>query len=155
MMSQPLVVAQSGAMPVAPKDAFDAVFWMDVPTVFRRWYGPFPPIKAVTGDWGSVGQARTLKLVGGASMREELVHADAPNSFGYALTEIKGPLATLVKRVEGEWAFAPSGNGTTATWQWTLHPRSAFTAPMLPVFARLWRGYARQSLDELSKQPAH
>ena len=80
MMSQPLVVAQSGAMPVAPKDAFDAVFRMDVPTVFRHWYGPFPPIKAVTGDWGSVGNARTLMLVGGASMREELVRADAPNS---------------------------------------------------------------------------
>jgi hypothetical protein len=154
-MSQPLVVAQSGAMPVEPREAFDAVFLMDVPTIFRHWYGPFPPIKAVTGEWGSVGKARTLKLVGGASMREELVHADAPDSFGYALSEIKGPLATLVRRVEGEWTFAPSGGGTTATWQWTLHPRSAFTAPMLPVFARLWRGYARRSLDELSKQSAH
>ena len=79
MMSQPLVVAQSSAMPVEPTEAFDAVFWMDAPTVFRHWHGPFPLIKAVTGDW----------------------------------------------------TFAPSGTGTR------------------------WRGYARQSLEELSNQLVH
>jgi hypothetical protein len=153
-MSQPRVVAQSGALSLDRQAAFDAVLGMDVPRIFRRWYGPFPPIKKVVGDWGAVGKARTLKLVGGASMREELVHVDAPNSFGYALSEITGPLAALVKRVEGEWTFVPSGTGTTATWQWTLYPRSGFTAPVLPVFGTMWRGYARQSLEELSKQPA-
>ena len=74
MMSQSLVVAQSGAMPVEPKEAFDGVFWMDVPTVFGHWYGP---------------------------------HREAGRGCQHA--------------------FAPSGTGTTATWQWTLHPRSAFT----------------------------
>jgi hypothetical protein len=38
------------------------------------------------------------------------------------------------------------------TWQWTIHPRSGFSAPVLPVFGRLWLGYARQSLEELSNQ---
>ena len=47
------------------------------------------------------------------------------------------------------------GNGTTVTWRWTIHPRSGLTAPLLPVFGWLWKGYARQSLAELSRQLVH
>lgn len=32
----------------------------------------------------------------------------------------------------------------------TIHPRSALAAPVLPVFARMWRGYARGVLEKLS-----
>ena len=42
MMSQPLVVAQSGAMPVDLDQAFHVAFWMDAPMlpVFDRlWRG--------------------------------------------------------------------------------------------------------------------
>lgn len=121
--------------------------------IFRRWYGPIPPIKEVvdqTGEWSTPGQARVVKLVGGGSMREELTSIDPPKSFGYTLTELKGPLAPLVRQIEGEWTFAPAGDGTTVTWQWTIHPRSPLAAPLLPVFARIWKGYARQSLAELA-----
>jgi hypothetical protein len=44
------------------------------------------------------------------------------------------------------------GTGTRVTWQWTIHPRTALSAPVLPLFGRLWLGYARQSLEELSNQ---
>ena len=80
---------------------------------------------------------------------------DPPRSFGYILSDIKGPLAPLVGRVEGEWIFEPVGTGTEVTWRWTIHPRSSLAAPALPVFGRLWRGYARQSLEELSNQLVH
>jgi hypothetical protein len=43
IMSQPLVVEQSRAIPVEVDKTFDRAIWMDAPTVFRRWYGPFPP----------------------------------------------------------------------------------------------------------------
>ena len=80
--------------------------------------------------------------------------SNPPRSFGYTLSDIKGPLAPLVGRLEGEWIFEPVGTGTRVTWRWTIHPRSALAAPVLPVFGRLWRGYARQSLEELSNQLA-
>jgi Polyketide cyclase / dehydrase and lipid transport len=150
IMTQPLVVEQSRAIPV--DEAFDGAFWMDVPTVFRRWYGPFPPIKGVTGDWGTVGAARTLKLVGGGSMRENLVRLDSPSAFAYELSDIKGALAPLVGAVQGEWTFEPAGTGTNVTWRRTVHPKSALFAPGLPVFGRFWRGYARQALEELSNR---
>jgi hypothetical protein len=156
-MSQPLVVEQSRAIPVGREAAFRDMVPMPLPILFRRWYGPIPPIKDVrqTGDWDAVGQTRTVVLTGGGSMREELTHFEPPNSFGYKLTDIKGPMAPLVGRVDGEWRFDPVGTGTEVTWRWTIHPRSALSAPALPVFGRLWRGYARQALEELSNQLVH
>jgi Polyketide cyclase / dehydrase and lipid transport len=157
-MTKPLVVEQSRAIRLAQDDVFRDMVPMPLPTLFRRWYGPIPPIKEVrgqTGDWDAVGQSRTVVLVGGGSMREELTQFDPPQSFGYTLSDIKGPLSPLVGRVDGEWIFAPLGSETNVIWRWTIHPRSALTAPLLPVFGMLWKGYARQSLEELSKQLVH
>jgi hypothetical protein len=154
-MAQPLVVEQSRAIPVTSEAAFTGTVPMPLPTLFRRWYGPIPPIRAVVdqaGDWDAVGKSRTIVLTGGGSMREQLTSYDPPRSFGYTLSDVKGPMAPIVARVEGLWSFEPVGTGTKVTWRWTIYPRSAFTARVLPVFGRLWRGYARQSLEELSNQ---
>lgn len=154
-MTQPLVVEQSRAIPVSVEDAFRGTLPMPLPTLFRRWYGPIPPIKTVrnqAGQWGTVGQTRTVVLTGGGSMREELTHVDAPNSFGYTLSEIAGPMSPLVSRVEGEWLFALAGTGTTVTWRWAIQPRSRLSAPALPILGRLWHGYARLALTELSSE---
>ena len=157
-MTKPLVVELSRTIQMGQQDVFRDMVPMPLPTLFRKWYGPIPPIKEVrnqTGDWDAVGQSRTVVLVGGGSMREELTQFDAPNSFGYTLSDIEGPLSPLVGRVDGEWIFDPIGSGTNVTWRWTIHPRTGLTAPVLPVFGKLWKGYARQSLDELSKQLVH
>jgi Polyketide cyclase / dehydrase and lipid transport len=155
IMAQPLVVEQSRAIPVGQEEAFHGTLAISLPTLCRRWYGPIPPVKAVreqTGDWLTVGESRTLKLAGGGSVREELLRIDAPDSFGYQLSDIKGPLSALVGRVDGEWTFTPAGTGTKVTWRWTLHPRSVLAVPVLPAFGRLWLGYARLTLEELSNQ---
>jgi hypothetical protein len=152
VMAQPLTVEQSREIPVDVQQAFNGTLPLPLPTLFWRWYGPIPPISKVsnqTGDWDAVGQTRTVMLTGGGSMREELTRLDAPHAFGYLLSKIKGPLSPLVSRVDGEWLFAPAGNGTTVTWRWRIHPRSRLAAPVLPVFGWLWRGYARQALEEL------
>ena len=157
-MTNTLVVDQSRTIPLGQKDVFRDMVPMPLPQLFRRWYGPIPPIKEVrgqTGDWDSVGQSRTVVLVGGGSMLEQLTQFDPPHSFGYTLSEIKGPLSPLVGRVDGVWMFEPFGSGTNVTWRWTIHPRSGLTAPLLPVFGKLWKGYARQSLEALSKQLVH
>lgn len=157
-MTNTLVVDQSRTIPLGQKDVFRDMVPMPLPQLFRRWYGPIPPIKEVrgqTGDWDSVGQSRTVVLVGGGSMLEQLTQFDPPHSFGYTLSDIKGPLSPLVGRVDGVWMFEPFGSGTNVTWRWTIHPRSGLTAPLLPVFGKLWKGYARQSLEALSKQLVH
>lgn len=158
VMAQPLVVEQSRAIPVTQEAAFSGTVPIPLPTLFHRWYGPIPPIKTVkdqTGDWDSVGQRRTVYLTGGGSMREQLTSYDPPRSFGYTLSDVKGPLAPLVDHVEGRWSFAPVGTGTKVTWRWSIHPRSSVSALLLPAFGKLWLGYARQSLEALSNQLVH
>jgi hypothetical protein len=154
-MAQPLVVQQSRAIPADREAAFSGTVSIPLPTLFHRWYGPIPPIKEVrdqSGEWDSVGQRRTVALTGGGSMREQLTSFESPNSFGYTLSEVKGPLAPIVDHVEGLWTFEPAGTGTKVTWRWTIYPKSALAAPILPVFGKLWMGYARQSLESLSDQ---
>jgi Polyketide cyclase / dehydrase and lipid transport len=154
-MPRSLVVEQSRAISVSVDDAFGGTLPLQLPSLFRRWYGPIPPIGRVRdqiGEWGAVGQTRIVLLVGGGSMREKLTSVDPPRSFGYTLTDITGPLAPLVSWVEGQWSFAPAGAGTTVTWRWAIHPRSVLAVPLLPVLGRLWKGYARQALEELSVQ---
>jgi len=154
-MANPVTVEQSRSIPVSPDEALAKTLPIPLPDLFPRWYGPIPPIKAVhgqSGDWSTVGQTRSISLVGGGGMRETLTRVDPPHSFGYTLDDVRSALTPLIDHVEGEWIFVPHGTGTKVTWRWTLHPKSALTAPLLPVFARIWRGYARQALETLSDQ---
>lgn len=154
-MPRSVVVAQSRAIPVTVEDAFRRSLAIPLPVICSKWYGPIPPIKEVldqTGDWDAVGQTRRLTMVGGGSVQEELTIVDPPRSFGYTLSDIKGPMAALVGSVDGLWSFRPAGTGTEVTWQWTIYPKSAVTAPVLPAFGKIWKGYARGVLENLSAQ---
>jgi hypothetical protein len=154
-MSMSVEVEQSRAIPVTPEQAFRGIIEMNVPVVFRRRYGPIPPIRRVSGrdggNWaGTVGQTRVLELGGGGSITETVVSVDEPRSWTYVITDIVGPLALLLTRIDGQFVFTPAGTGTKITWRYTMHPRSRLAQPALPAFGRVWRGYARQVLEELS-----
>jgi hypothetical protein len=152
-MTRSLAVEQSRLIPVGIDEAFTGTLPLPLETVFNRWYGPIGPVKEVrdqTGEWDAPGQTRVVMLTPAGSMHEELTSLDPPHSFGYALTGITGPLGLLVGRTDGQWVFTASGSATTVTWRWNIHARSALTAPLLPVFGMLWKGYARQSLETLS-----
>jgi hypothetical protein len=151
-MTRSLAVEQSRLIPVGLDEAF-GMLPLPLEKVFNRWYGPIGPIKEVrdqTGEWHAPGQTRRVMLSPAGSMQEELTSVDPPHSFGYTLTRITGPLGLLVGRAEGQWVFTASGTATTVTWRWNIHARSALTAPLLPVLGRLWKGYARRSLETLS-----
>lgn len=146
---------QSRAIPVDVDAAFSRTLPMPLPALFSRWYGPIAPVKTVygqSGDWNTAGQTRTVVQVGGGTMREELTLVESPNTFGYTLSGITGALAPLVEHIEGQWRFEPVGTGTQVTWRWVVHPKSRAAALAMPTFAALWRGYARQSLEQLSAE---
>lgn len=154
-MASSVVVEQSRAIPVSVQDAFARTLQIPLPVICAQWYGIIPPIKDVRdqiGDWAAPGQTRSILMVGGGRVRETLTSVDPPRSFSYTLSEISGPLAMLVRSVDGVWSFAPAGTGTRVSWQWTLHPQSSATAPLVPVFAKMWKGYARVVLETLSAQ---
>src|ERR1700731_1901431 len=152
-MAKTLAVQQSRVIPVSVDDAFAGTLPIPLTTVFSRWYGPIGPVKEgrdQSGDWAVAGQTRTGMLSPPGSSHEAVPRLDPPHSFGYALTEITGPLGLLVGRADGEWTFVPSGTATTITWSWNIHAASSLAAPLLPVLGQGWKGYARQSLATLS-----
>jgi len=152
-MAHSLVLEESVVMPIPAAEAFQRTLSIPLPELFKRWHVPFPPVKEVrgqTGEWGTPGQTRTVALTGGGGFREELTSVDPPQSFGYRLTDITGPMALLAGHVDGNWSFTPAGGGTEVTWRWVLHPKSPLTSWLLPAVGRRWNGYARQALQGLS-----
>ena len=151
-MVAPTTVEQSRAIPVEVPRAFEVTLPAPLTTLFCRRYLVLPPIRAVRdqdGVWGRAGQSRVVVTTDGGTMREQLTEVVAPSSFSYRLSDITGPMRPLVEGIEGRWSFAPAGTGTLVTWRWTIHPRP-FGALVMPVVAALWRGYARQALEQLS-----
>jgi Polyketide cyclase / dehydrase and lipid transport len=146
-----LHLSQSRAVPVPVDEAFDRVLAHPLPEIFRWRRLAIPPIREVRdqgGPWGVVGQTRTIVLSDGGTMRETLTSVQRPHHFGYVIGELRGPMKPLVERVEGRWTFEPAGTGTRITWSWDVTPTGP-GRPAMPVFARMWRGYARQALEEL------
>jgi hypothetical protein len=150
-MADPLVLVQSRTVPFPVEQAYAFTLPAPLPAIFSRWWGPLPPITGVDGPepWGTPGQVRRIHTADGASMREELLTADAPDRFTYRLTEVAGALKLLFESVDGSWAFQPVGTGTRVTWSWTIYPASDVASFVLPVVGLLWRGYARRALARL------
>ncbi|MGU3432152.1 SRPBCC family protein [Actinomycetes bacterium M1A6_2h] len=150
----PITVQQKRLVPIGDTDAFDRTLPIDLGSLFLHRFGPIPAVRDVRGQdgpWERVGQVRTVVLADGTSMSEELVQVDSPTVFAYRLTELGGPFGLLVDHVDGRWQFDGVGDHTAVTWQWSLYPRSAMTAPLVRVIGYFWKGYARRGLDQLAR----
>ncbi len=55
---------------------------------------------------------------------------------------------TRAARANGLWSFEAAGTGTRISWAWELTPTGA-GRPAMPDFGAMWRGYARQALEEI------
>ena len=154
-MPVPLVVAQSRAVPVEVERAFAQTLTMPLTSIFSQRYGLLPPVSQIRDQheaWGRTGQTRTVVTRDGGTMRELLVDVDAPRSFSYRLSDVTGVLRPLIAGIDGRWEFVPTGTGTSITWSWTVHPTSAGALVLPVVMSRLWPGYARLGLEQLSEQ---
>jgi hypothetical protein len=151
-MTKPVHLEQSRTYPGTVECAYDLVLSVPLPSIFRRRYGAIPAIREVRdqqGEWGTVGQSRTIVLVDGGTMRETLTSVERPHRFGYRIDAITGQMKLLVGSIEGLWTFDPVGTGVEITWSWELAPASAPARLAMPLCARFWRGYARRALEEI------
>jgi hypothetical protein len=151
-MTAPLQLEQSRAFPVSLDRAWQVVLPAPLEQIFSRRYGALPPVTGVRdqdGDWGRVGQTRTIRLADGGSMREELTVVTPGQEFGYTITEVTGPMKALVASAEGRWVFTEVGTGVRVSWSWTVHPLNSFAELAMPLFGWLWRGYARRALEQV------
>ena len=150
-MAAPLHVSASRTYPVPADKAYELTLPWPLEELFDARYGLIPPIAGTDQDgvWGVVGDVRTIHTSDGGTMRERLVVIDAPHEFGYEITGLTGPMKPLASRIEGAWAFEEVGTGCRITWSWTIHPASKVGALALPVFGRIWKGYANKALAHL------
>ena len=154
-MPRPTEVRESAPILASPEAVFEAALSLPLPQLYSRRYGPMPPIVEVRdqeGEWTTPGQTRTFVTADGGSMHEEMLSIERPTEFTNELSKITGPFKPLVSKVVETWRFRELGTGTEATWEWNLYPTSAVTAVAMPIVARLWRGYARAALAQLSEE---
>ena len=150
-MSSPLTLRASRGIPVAVDVAYAAVLPMPLTRIFGRRYLALPPIREVRdqdGEWGAVGQTRTIVLGDRGTLRETLTSVTPGEGFGYDIAPVSGPLKPLVAAAQGLWSFAPVGDGVEVSWQWVVEPTRG-GAVLMPAFTRMWQGYARQALEEV------
>lgn len=146
-----VTLSQSRAVPVPVDEAFDRVLSHPLTEIFRRRRLAIPPVKEVrdqTGEWGTDGQTRTIVTADGGRVLETLTSNLRPHSFGYTISDVRGPMKPLVAGADGLWTFEPAGTGTRITWTWELTPTAAGRVVM-PAFGAMWRGYARQALEQI------
>ena len=70
-MPSPLTLRASRSIPVPVDVAYAAVLPMPLPRIFSRRYLALPPIKEVRdqdGEWGTLGQGRTIVLADRGTM---------------------------------------------------------------------------------------
>src|SRR3954471_388648 len=145
-------VEASRLVAVEPSAAFDRLITAALPEVFSRRYALFPSVEKVLddpGEWGTVGQTRTIVLADGARLRETLLSVDRPHNYTYLIDDIHGRLRPFVRSVEGAWSVTPEGTGARIGWAWTLHPATPPGRLTMNVIGKMWNGYADRALAEV------
>src|SRR6478736_7636394 len=102
----PVELAYSRTYPVDVPRAFDTILPTPLPALFSRRYAALPAVREVRdqdGQWGTVGQTRTIVLADRGTMRETLLSVDRPRSFGYRISDVSGPMKPLASSIDGLW----------------------------------------------------
>jgi len=83
---------------------------------------------SVKEGWNKAGLTRTVTFKDGSTSQESLLTVNAPVSFSYKNENFTSKvLATLLKRLEGEWLFTDLGNGKTKIeWTYRAVPTNFF-----------------------------
>ncbi|RNL77663.1 SRPBCC family protein [Nocardioides marmorisolisilvae] len=144
-MGNDYFVSSSTVVPVTPDVAFQGLLDAPLERLFPHRSGPLPSIarcEGQVGAWSEVGQTRNVVLSDGTGNLETLVGLSRPSDYRYRITGIEGPFKLLVSSIDGRFTFEPEGDGTRATWSWTLHGRNVGARLAYPALGFFWRRWA-------------
>jgi len=153
-MTDDVLFCYSRTFPAEVEESFDELLPFDLTALFNRRFAALPPVKSIldqAGPWSTVGQTRTIALADGGTMREELLEVTRPSRFAYRISRVTGPLKPLVVSLDGAWEFEPAGTGVRVTWTWLVRPNGRLGRLAMPLFRRMWQGYARQGFDNIER----
>lgn len=152
----PVAITVTGHVRAPIQDAFRFVTAEDVLPKVLLGYGPVSGVASIsgnTGPWDISGSVRTVHLKNGDTAHEEVTDYQAPSYFAYRVSNFSFALKHIATQGRGQWWFTPEDGGTHVKWTYTFTARSAFTQPLLRVFALLlWRGYMQVAMRETKTQ---
>ena len=145
-------VSSSRIYPVTPQTAYDGCIAMPLPFFLAKRFATLPPVAEVRDQhsWGVVGDTRAIVMKDRSRTAETLTAAEGPQFFTYRLDPQTGALKQLATEVRGRFEFEPVGDGTRVTWSWSIDP-TGVGRPAMPVFGWMWRGWARQAMEQLGR----
>lgn len=123
---------------------------------FFTGYGPIPAIRSIEflpSSGPHIGGERTVRLVDGSELLEEIVGWDPPRRHSYRVTNFRPPLSRLASEATGSWTFEPTGQGTRITWHYAYRLTTPLAWPLaVPLVKLLMRGAMQRALDRIASR---
>lgn len=144
-------IAASAELAVPPEAAFDFITGPDsVRNLPEVWLGKGPVPRIVKAEWvggapAAVGAVRRVWSADGSVTDEEVRLHERPRRHGYRLVAgLRPPLSRLVRWMEGDWTFTPSGAGTRIDWRYAWEAASPLALPLVAPLAKIFFRRAMQ-----------
>jgi hypothetical protein len=148
---RPITFVREATLPLAAEAIAGQILDVDKwPTFAGYW--PLPGVRSAAFE------VRTPDVVGSrvrvwntdeSSHVEEIVEWEPSRRIRLVMTGFSPPLSRLANRFEETWTFEAADGGTKAVRAFELHPRSAFTRPLLWMISLLLRRAVERQLREL------
>jgi hypothetical protein len=147
----PITFTCRATLPFSPQQIVDSILDLANWPKFEG-YGPLPGIK--TAEF----EVRTPEIVGtrirvtstdGSRHVEEIVDWQPEERLQQRMSDFSPPLSHLATHFVETWDFRRDGDATNVIRSFELHPRSAWTTPLLWVIARLLKRAVDRSLQQM------
>ncbi len=152
-MPAPVRIVCCATLSVSASRIAEGILDLDQWMTFPGW-GPLPGIRSAkfierTGD--IVGTRIGVENRDGSRHVEEIVEWDPPRMLRLRLCEFSKPLAYLATAFDETWSFDECDGGTRVERIMLLHPRSAFTRPILIVIGWMLRRALLSHMDMIDE----
>jgi hypothetical protein len=117
--------------------------------------GPIPALRRITPHAApSVGATRAVESSDGAVLTETISAFDPPSRHAYTLSNLRPPLAWLVRSGDADWTFAAlDGGGTQVTWSYVFTLTNPLAWPLASLLLHTFMRQAmRRCLDAMARE---
>jgi len=116
-------------------------------------FGPIPALRRITPlAPPAVGSTREVESSDGSRLIERVTLLEPPHRHSYALSELRPPLAWLVRSGDADWAFLDVAGATRVTWRYVFTLTSPLAWPVAwPLLYVFMRAAMRRCLEAMAR----
>jgi hypothetical protein len=115
--------------------------------------GPIPGLRRITPHSApALGSTREVESSDGSLLIERITVFDPPQRHCYELSNLRPPLAWLVRTGDADWTFADAGDATQVNWRYAFTLTSALAWPVAAPLLHIFMGAAmRRCLANMAR----